>query len=76
MQPAAAAGFPRPEGCALDPAGLRGGRHNDQPWPIRTTNGSAGGATLSDKTAGQELGLTQDEIYHAIDAGTLQYRQA
>jgi len=34
------------------------------------------GATLSDKTAGQEFGLTQDEIYDAIDAGTLQYRQA
>ena len=24
----------------------------------------------------QEFGLTQDEIYDAIDAGTLQYRQA
>jgi ribosomal protein L19E len=34
------------------------------------------GATLSDKTASQEFGLTQDEIYEAIDAGTLQYRQA
>src|SRR5712691_11312345 len=34
------------------------------------------GATLSDETAGQEFGLTQDEIYDAIDAGTLQYRQA
>src|SRR5690242_8819735 len=53
------------------------------PWPSR---GSAmaypndewqrKGATLSDKTAGQEFGLTQDEIYDAIDAGTLQYRQA
>ena len=31
------------------------------------------GATLSDKTARQESGLTQDEIYDAIDAGTLQY---
>ncbi len=30
------------------------------------------GATLSDKTAGQEFGLTEDEIYDAIDAGTLQ----
>jgi hypothetical protein len=27
------------------------------------------GATLSDKTAGQEFGLTQDEIYDTIDAG-------
>jgi hypothetical protein len=34
------------------------------------------GATLSDKNARQEFGLTQDEIYDAIDAGTLQYRQA
>jgi hypothetical protein len=29
------------------------------------------GATLSDKTARQEFGLAQDEIYDAIDAGTL-----
>ena len=28
-------------GCECRPAGLRGGRHEDQPWPIRTTNGSA-----------------------------------
>jgi chromosome segregation ATPase len=34
------------------------------------------GATLSDKTARQEFGLTQDEIYDAIEAGTLHYRQA
>jgi hypothetical protein len=34
------------------------------------------GATLSDKTACGEFGLTQDEIYDAIDAGTLHYRQA
>ncbi len=34
------------------------------------------GATLSDKTARSEYGLTQDEIYAAIDAGTLQYRPA
>ena len=34
------------------------------------------GATLRDKTARQEFGLTQDEIYDAIDAGTLHYRQA
>jgi hypothetical protein len=29
------------------------------------------GATLRDKTARQEFGLAQDEIYDAIDAGTL-----
>ena len=34
------------------------------------------GATLSDKTARQEFGLTQDEIYDGIDAGTLHYRRA
>jgi len=34
------------------------------------------GATLSDKTARQEYGLTQDEIFAAIDAGKLQYRRA
>ena len=32
------------------------------------------GATLSDKTAREEFGLTQDEIVAAIDAGRLQYR--
>lgn len=32
------------------------------------------GATLSDKTACKEFGLTQDEIVAAIDAGHLQYR--
>jgi len=34
------------------------------------------GATLSDKSARAEFGLTQDEIYAAIDAGKLQYRRA
>jgi hypothetical protein len=34
------------------------------------------GETLSDKTAREEFGLTQDEIYDAIKAGELQYRQA
>ena len=33
------------------------------------------GATLSDKTARKELGLTQDEIVQAIRAGELQYRR-
>ena len=32
------------------------------------------GATLSDKTARKELGLTQEEIVQAIRAGELQYR--
>jgi hypothetical protein len=34
------------------------------------------GATLSDKSARAEFGLTQDEIVAAIRAGKLQYRQA
>ena len=34
------------------------------------------GATLSDKTARSEYGLTQDEIFAAIDAGKLQHRPA
>ena len=34
------------------------------------------GATLSDKTARKEFGLTDDEIVQAIRAGTLDYRVA
>jgi len=34
------------------------------------------GATLSDKTARQEFGLTQGEIVQAIRAGKLHYREA
>jgi hypothetical protein len=34
------------------------------------------GATLSDKTARAEFGLTQDEIIAGIRAGELQYRRA
>ena len=33
------------------------------------------GATLSDKTARKEFGLTQEEIVRAIRAGKLQYRR-
>ena len=33
------------------------------------------GATLSDKTARREFGLTQEEIIRAIRAGRLQYRE-
>ena len=32
------------------------------------------GATLSDKSARKEFGLTHDEIVAAIDSGQLQYR--
>jgi hypothetical protein len=34
------------------------------------------GATLSDKSAREEFGLTQEEIYAAIRAGKLRYREA
>jgi len=34
------------------------------------------GATLSDKTASAEYGLTRDELINAIRAGKLQYRQS
>ena len=34
------------------------------------------GATLSDKTARKEFGLTQDEVVQAIRAGKLHYREA
>ena len=34
------------------------------------------GATLSDKSARQEFGLTQDEIVAAIRAGRLKFRQS
>jgi hypothetical protein len=33
------------------------------------------GATLSDKTAREEFGLTEDEIIRAIRAGTLHHRE-
>ena len=42
---------------------------HDEEW-------SRKGATLSDKTARSEFGLTQDEIVAAINAGKLQYRTA
>jgi hypothetical protein len=34
------------------------------------------GATLSDKSARQEFGLTQQEIFAAIRAGKLQFRES
>jgi hypothetical protein len=33
------------------------------------------GATLSDKAAREEFGLTEEDIYRATRAGTLQYRE-
>jgi len=42
-----------------------------------TSNGAwtKKGATLSDKSARKEFGITQEEIIEAIKAGKLQYRQ-
>jgi len=40
----------------------------DREWNLK-------GATLSDKTARKEYGLTQDEIMAAIREGKLQYRE-
>jgi hypothetical protein len=42
-------------------------RESDSEWQRK-------GATLSDKTARKEFGLTQAEIVQAIRAGKLQYR--
>jgi hypothetical protein len=39
-------------------------------------NWSRKGATLSDKSARQEFGLTQQEIIAAIRAGKLQFRES
>ena len=54
--------------------GFRSANHEDRPLDYPNEEWQYKGATLSDKTARQEFGLTQDEIYDAIDAGTLQYR--
>jgi len=43
--------------------------YNDDEWGRK-------GATLSDKTARSEFGLTQEEIIAAVRAGRLQYRQS
>ena len=40
-----------------------------------TSNWTAKGATLSDKSARKEFGLTQQEIVAAIRAGKLQFRE-
>src|SRR5260221_8677716 len=59
----------RPRGSAMDYESYLEKYEQNKEWQRK-------GATLSDKTARQEFGLTQDEIYDAIEAGTLQYRQA
>jgi hypothetical protein len=57
-------------------AGFRSANHEDRPLDYPNEEWQHKGATLSDKTARQEFGLTQDEIHDAINAGTLQYRRA
>ena len=51
-------------------------RYTDPVMDLQNEEWRREGATLSDRTARQEFGLTQDEIYDAIDAGKLHYRQA
>ena len=46
-----------------------------EPMDDLTDEWTIKGATLSDKTAREEFGLTQEEIYGAIRAGKLQYRE-
>jgi len=46
------------------------------PMDERDSEWQRKGATLSDKTARKEFGLTQDEIVQAIRAGKVQYRHA
>src|SRR5258707_15262407 len=60
---------PRPRGSAMDYESYLEKYEQNKEWQRK-------GATLSDKTARQEFGLTQDEIYDAIEAGTLQDPQA
>jgi hypothetical protein len=57
-------------------AGFRTLLMRDRPLDYPNEEWQRKGATLSDKTAREEFGLTQDEIHDAIKAGTLQYRQA
>ena len=52
--------------CCADESGLMDDLNSE--WQRQ-------GATLSDKTARKEFGLTQDEIVQAIRAGTLHYRE-
>ena len=64
-------GLPWPGGCEPRPAGLRRRPSRGSARAYPNDEWQRKGATLSDKTARQEFGLTQDEIYDAIDAGTL-----
>src|SRR5260221_270670 len=60
---------PRPRGSAMDYESYLEKLDRTDEWGRK-------GATLSDKTARKEFGLTQDEIYDAIEAGPPQKPQA
>src|SRR5260370_34732430 len=60
---------PRPRGSAMDYESYLEKLDQTDEWQRK-------GATLSDKTARKEFGLTQDEIYDAIEAGTPPERRA
>jgi hypothetical protein len=67
-----------PHSSADNPNSLRWQR-NCEKWPTMDfpdAEWARKGATLSDKSARSEYGLTQDEIYDAIDAGKVHYRRA
>ena len=61
MQPGGRGALPWPEDSDAATAATRSAlAYPDDEWQRK-------GATLSDKTACQKFGLTQDEIYDAID---------
>src|ERR1019366_7880343 len=76
VQPGSGSGLTMPRAAGTPPGQTprRPPRGSDMNYP--DDEWQRKGATLSDKTARQEFGLTQDEIYDAIDAGTLHYRRA
>ena len=64
--------MPQGAGESIHDKGLAGKRNmddSDSMW-------SQKGATMSDKSARQEFGLTQEEIITAIRAGKLQFRKS
>jgi hypothetical protein len=61
---------------AMHPASGGAIGEGDEPMDDMDSEWRRKGATLSDKTAREELGLTQDEIVRAIRAGKLQWREA
>lgn len=60
---------------AADPTALARAGAPDEAVRVDDSEWQRKGATLSDKAARAELGLTQDEIVQAIGSGALQYRR-